>query len=39
VTPGCNVDVEKLRGNLASYVESELENLVTDGSEDSILCR
>jgi ATP-dependent Clp protease ATP-binding subunit ClpA len=35
VMRACNVDVEKLRRNLASYVESELENLVTDGSEDS----
>jgi ATP-dependent Clp protease ATP-binding subunit ClpA len=35
VMRGCNVDVEKLRHNLASYVESELEDLVTDGSEDS----
>jgi ATP-dependent Clp protease ATP-binding subunit ClpA len=35
VMRGCNVDVEKLRHNLASYVESELGDLVTDGSEDS----
>jgi ATP-dependent Clp protease ATP-binding subunit ClpA len=35
VMRGCNVDVEKLRHNLASYVESELEDLVTDRSEDS----
>ncbi len=35
VMRGCNVDVEKLRHNLASYVESELEDLVTDGWEDS----
>jgi ATP-dependent Clp protease ATP-binding subunit ClpA len=35
VMRGCNVDVEKLRRNLASYVESELEALITDGSEDS----
>src|SRR6202165_1747342 len=35
VMKACNVDIEKLRRNLVSYVESELENLVTDGSEDS----
>jgi ATP-dependent Clp protease ATP-binding subunit ClpA len=35
VMRACNVDVEKLRRNLASYVESELEELVTDSSEDS----
>jgi ATP-dependent Clp protease ATP-binding subunit ClpA len=35
VTRACNVDVERLRRGLASYVESELENLVTDGAEDS----
>src|SRR6202047_1434756 len=31
----CNVDLDKLRRNLVAYVESELENLVTDGGEDS----
>jgi ATP-dependent Clp protease ATP-binding subunit ClpA len=30
-----NVDIDKLRGNLVTYVESELEKLATDGSEDS----
>src|SRR5579883_3327810 len=35
VLRACAVDIEKLRRNLVSYVESELENLVTDGSEDS----
>jgi ATP-dependent Clp protease ATP-binding subunit ClpA len=35
VMRGCNLDVEKLRRNLASYVESELEAFITDGSEDS----
>src|SRR5260221_3627421 len=30
-----NADIDKLRRNLVTYVESELENLVTDGSEDS----
>src|ERR1039458_9843134 len=31
----CNVDLDKLRRSLVAYVESELENLVTDGAEDS----
>src|SRR5881296_3514265 len=35
VMRACNVDIEKLRRNLTSYVESELDNLVTDGAEDS----
>jgi len=35
VMKACNVDTEKLRGNLVSYIEGELENLVTDGGEDS----
>src|SRR3974377_1697308 len=35
VMRACNVDTDKLRRNLVSYIESELENLVTDGSEDS----
>src|SRR3978361_653703 len=35
VMRACNVDIDKLRRNLVSYVESELENLVTDGAEDS----
>jgi ATP-dependent Clp protease ATP-binding subunit ClpA len=35
VMQACNVDIDKLRRNLAAYVESELEELVTDGSEDS----
>src|SRR5258708_33836158 len=30
-----NADIDKLRRNLVTYVESELENLVTDGSEES----
>src|SRR5436190_6544890 len=30
VMRACNVDTEKLKRNLASYLESELENLVTD---------
>src|SRR6187431_1738082 len=35
VMRACNVDTEKLKRNLANYLESELENLVTDGGEDS----
>ena len=35
VMRACNVDIDKLRRNLVSYVETELENLVTEGSEDS----
>src|SRR5213082_3141793 len=35
VMRACNVDLEKLKRNLGSYLESELENLITDGGEDS----
>src|SRR3989442_7239563 len=35
VMRACNVDLDKLHRDLTAYVESELENLVTDGSEDS----
>src|SRR5260370_11154281 len=35
VMPACNVDVDKLRRSLTAYLESELENLVSDGNEDS----
>jgi len=35
VMRACNVDVEKLKRNLSSYLESELDNLVTDGGDDS----
>jgi ATP-dependent Clp protease ATP-binding subunit ClpA len=35
VMRACNVDLEKLRRSLVAYVEAELDNLVTDGSEDS----
>ena len=35
VMKACNVDIEKLRGNLVGYIESELENLVADGADDS----
>src|SRR5579872_3573949 len=35
VMRACNVDLDKLRRNLVAYLESELENLITDGAEDS----
>src|SRR5258708_16423640 len=35
VMRACNVDIDKLRRNLVTYVESELQNSVTDGSEHS----
>src|ERR671918_2473127 len=35
VMRACNVDLDKLRRSLVSYLESELENLVSDGNEDS----
>src|SRR6195952_2066599 len=35
VMRACNVDTDKLKRNVSSYLESELENLVTDGGEDS----
>ena len=35
VMRACNVDLDKLRRSLTSYLESELENLVSDGNEDS----
>src|SRR4029079_3744400 len=35
VMRACNVELDKLKRNLASYLESELENLVSDGNEDS----
>src|SRR6202453_4001165 len=35
VMRACNVDLDKLRRSLVAYLESELENLVTDGAEDS----
>src|SRR5439155_1624320 len=34
VVRACNVDLDKLRRSLTSYLESELENLVSDGNED-----
>ncbi|MDX6805163.1 ATP-dependent Clp protease ATP-binding subunit ClpA [Terrihabitans rhizophilus] len=35
VMRACNVDVDQLKRNLAEYVDAELDNLVTDGHEDS----
>src|SRR6201986_441738 len=35
VMRACNGDLEKLRRSLVAYLESELDNLVTDGAEDS----
>ena len=35
VMRACNVDLQKLRRSLIAYLESELDNLVTDGAEDS----
>src|SRR3974377_2010793 len=35
VMRACNVDLEKLRRSLMAYLESELDNLVTDGADDS----
>jgi ATP-dependent Clp protease ATP-binding subunit ClpA len=35
VMRACNVDLDKLRRSLVAYLESELENLITNGAEDS----
>ncbi|WP_018699115.1 ATP-dependent Clp protease ATP-binding subunit ClpA [Amorphus coralli] len=35
VMRACNVDLEKLRRDLVEYVDTELDNLVTDTGEDS----
>src|SRR5213083_2958018 len=35
VLNGCDVDIEALKRSLVAYIESELDNLVTEGSEDS----
>ncbi|CEJ12803.1 ATP-dependent Clp protease ATP-binding subunit ClpA [Phreatobacter sp. AB_2022a] len=35
VMKACSVDLEKLRKSLVGYIDAELENLITDGSEDS----
>lgn len=35
VMRACSVDLDKLRTSLVNYLETEFENLVTDGSEDA----
>src|SRR4051795_3566594 len=35
VMRACSVDLDKLRGSLVNYLETEFENLVTDGADDS----
>ncbi|MGE0565473.1 MAG: ATP-dependent Clp protease ATP-binding subunit ClpA [Pseudolabrys sp.] len=35
VMRACNVDLDKLRRSVSGYLETELENLITDGAEDS----
>ncbi|WP_428029895.1 ATP-dependent Clp protease ATP-binding subunit ClpA [Ancylobacter sp.] len=35
VMRACNVDIDKLRRNLVEYIDTELDNLVQDGGEDS----
>ncbi len=35
VMKACSVDIEKLKKSLVGYIDTELENLITDGSEDS----
>src|SRR3974377_2099566 len=35
VMRACNVDLEKLRRRLIAYLETEFENLVTDGADDA----
>src|SRR3981189_951962 len=35
VMRACNVDLDKLKRNLSAYLESELENLITDGADDT----
>jgi len=35
VMRACNVDLDKLKRDLTAYVETELDNLVTEGNEDS----
>jgi ATP-dependent Clp protease ATP-binding subunit ClpA len=35
VMRACNVDLDKLRRSLIAYLESELENLIADGADDS----
>ncbi|QCI68183.1 ATP-dependent Clp protease ATP-binding subunit ClpA [Phreatobacter stygius] len=35
VMKACSVDLDKLKKSLLGYIDTELENLITDGSEDS----
>jgi ATP-dependent Clp protease ATP-binding subunit ClpA len=35
VLKACNVDIDLLRRNLVEYIDRELENLITDGTDDS----
>src|ERR1700754_3359587 len=35
VMRACSVDLDKLRGSLVNYLETEFENLVSDGSDDA----
>ncbi|MFZ5734619.1 MAG: ATP-dependent Clp protease ATP-binding subunit ClpA [Pseudomonadota bacterium] len=35
VMRACSVDLDKLRASLVNYLETEFENLVTDGSDDA----
>jgi ATP-dependent Clp protease ATP-binding subunit ClpA len=35
VMKACSVDLDKLKKSLVGYIDSALENLITDGSEDS----
>ena len=35
VMKACSVDLERLKKSLVGYIDAELENLITDGSEDS----
>ncbi|QCK87385.1 ATP-dependent Clp protease ATP-binding subunit ClpA [Phreatobacter aquaticus] len=35
VMKACSVDLDKLKRSLVGYIDAELENLITDGSEDS----
>jgi ATP-dependent Clp protease ATP-binding subunit ClpA len=35
VMRACNVDIDQLKRNLSEYVDAELDNLITDGTEDS----
>src|SRR5438045_2853288 len=35
VMRACSVDLDKLRTSLVNYLETEFENLVTDGADDA----